>query len=207
LIYLFDQWPAGPAYRPPKDASPGAPVLGATPGRSDTGTHGSENAEPVEKSVRPYRLAWSLVALVLILLTLANTLWTFHEPLSENPVIGNWMHQAGWLQPGMDGLLRSPEQLQLVSRDMHSHPTRSGILVLSFTFMNLARDTQVYPVLEITLLDAVSRPVARRRLQPGDYLRHDADINMGLAPDVYLPVLLEFADPGMQAVGFEIRFL
>jgi hypothetical protein len=90
---------------------------------------------------------------------------------------------------------------------MHSHPTRAGILVLSMTIVNLAEHAQVYPVLEVTLLDAVNQPVARRRLQPVGYLRAGAGIEAGLAPEVYLPILLEFADPGMRAVGFEIQFL
>jgi len=153
------------------------------------------------------RLAWGLATAVLVLLTLANAAWTFRDSLAENPFIGDWLQQAGWMQAGSDRLLQDPAQLQLVSRDMHAHPTRSGVLVLSITFVNLAKRSQVYPVLEITLLDAINRPVARRNLQPDEYLRPGADIHAGLAPDVYLPVLLEFADPGMQAVGFEIHFL
>jgi len=57
------------------------------------------------------------------------------------------------------------------------------------------------------LLDVANQPVAQRRLQPVDYLRPGTDTSTGLAPDVYLPVLLELGDPGKQAVGFEIRFL
>ena len=90
---------------------------------------------------------------------------------------------------------------------MHTHPTRSGILVLSLTFVNLAPRKQAFPELEVTLTDASNQPVARRRLQPAEYLRPGADVDAGLATDVYLPVLLELGDPGEQAVGFEIRFL
>jgi len=90
---------------------------------------------------------------------------------------------------------------------MHTHPTHSGILVLSLTFVNLAQSNQAFPDLEVTLLDITNQPVARRRLQPDDYLRPGVDTETGLAADVYLPVLLELGDPGEQAVGFEIRFL
>ena len=90
---------------------------------------------------------------------------------------------------------------------MHTHPTRSGILVLSLTFVNLATRNQEFPVLEVTLMDAANQAVAQRQLQPSDYLRAGANTQAGLATDVFLPVLLELGDPGEQAVGFEIRFL
>jgi hypothetical protein len=117
------------------------------------------------------------------------------------------MKQAGWLQIEQGGLLKDPQNIQLVSHDIHTHPTRSGILVLSLTFVNLAQRQQVFPDLELTLLDSASQPVARRLLQPMDYLRPGVDTRAGFAADVYLPVLLELGDPGEQAVGFEVRFL
>ena len=117
------------------------------------------------------------------------------------------MKQTGRLQVEQQGLLKNPQQIQLVSRDMHTHPTRSGILVLSLTFVNLAQRSQVFPELEITLMDTANKPVAQRQFHPVDYLRPGADTRDGLAADVYLPVLLELGDPGELAVGFEIRFL
>ena len=125
----------------------------------------------------------------------------------KTPWINDWLKQSGWLQVEQDGLLKDPQQFQLISRDIHTHPTRKGMLVLSLTFVNLAPRSQVFPVLELTLLDAANQPVARRRLQPTDYLRPGADIQAGLAADVFLPVLLELGDPGNRAVGFEINFL
>jgi len=167
----------------------------------------SGNNEPEILESKPMRLAWRLATVLLVLITIIHITWTFREPLLANPVISNWMKQAGWLQVEQQGLLKDPKQIQLVSRDMHTHPTRSGILVLSLTFVNLAPRNQVFPELEVTLLDASSQPVAQRRLQPTDYLRPGADTEAGMAADVYLPVLLELGDPGDQAVGFEIRFL
>jgi len=208
LNFLFDDWPSGQAHGPAKGPGMEAPVLGAVtktdPNESSTV---SSDTEPGEIKANTRRLAWGLVTALLIVLTIANTAWTFREPLIENPTINTWLKQAGWLEVEQDGLLKDPQQMQLVSHDMHSHPTRSGILVLSLTFVNLAQRSQAFPVLELTLLDTANQPVAKRQLQPTDYLRPGADIQAGLATDVYLPVLLELGDPGQQAVGFEIRFL
>ena len=167
----------------------------------------SENREADKEKSEPDLKAWRLATVLLVLVTMANVLWTFRHPLLETSTIKTWKKQPGWSQNDGYGLLKQPQQIQLVSRDIHTHPTRSGILVLSLTFVNLAQQAQVFPELEVTLLDATSQAIARRRLQPADYLRAGVDIEAGLASEVYLPVLLELGDPGKQAVGFEIRFL
>ena len=208
LSFLFDDWPSGQAHGPATGSDIGPPVLSPVVNAEEAAKSGSaESDEPVEAKHGPNRLAWGLATAALILLTVAYAAWTFREPLVEKPVINAWIKQAGWLQTEQQGLLKDPQQIQLVSRDMHTHPTRSGILVLSLTFVNLAQHSQVFPELEITLLDAANQAVAQRRLQPADYLRPGADTVAGLATDVYLPVLLELGDPGELAVGFEIRFL
>lgn len=222
LSFLFDDQPSGQAQPPVSAPGSGPPIIGtqakpaeekatgkqkreAEPRRADAGTDADAKKGQVTHS--PHRLAWGLATVLLVLVTTANLGWTFRESLVKNPTVNAWLKQNGWLQVERQGLLSEPGQIQLISRDMHSHPTRSGILILSLTFVNLAQDPQTFPVLQITLLDASNQPIAQRRFQPGDYLRTGADIKTGLAADVFLPVLLELGDPGEQAVGFEIQFL
>lgn len=208
LSFLFDEWPAGEAHRPAKGPNAALPVLRPANGAaSDSEKTSSETDESDGAKVKPRQLAWMLATAALIILTIANIGWTFRQPLLDQPHINNWLKQAGWLKVEQRGLLKNPKQIQLVSRDMHTHPTRSGILVLSLTFVNLAQRNQVFPELKITLMDASNQAVAQRRLQPEEYLRPGADTQAGLATDVYLPVLLELGDPGDRAVGFEIQFL
>jgi predicted Zn finger-like uncharacterized protein len=208
LAILFDQWPSGRAHGPTSGSDTGPPVIGRsrqTPTPQDTDA--AENTDNTELQKNPHNLAWGLLAALLILITAANTGWTFREPLLHEPKVQAWLTQHGWLKVEPPGLLKSPDQIQLVSRDMHTHPTRTGILVLSLTFVNLAQTTQDFPLIEVTLLDVTSQVVARRRFQPRHYLRADADESSGLAADVFLPVLLELGDAGQKAVGFEIQFL
>lgn len=207
LNVLFDDWPSGQAYGPAEDPNTDLPILGpVTKAKRATSSTSSESNLPEDIQATRHQLAWGLATALLLLVTIANTAWTFHQPLLEYPAINAWLKQAGWLQIEQQGLQKDPQKFQLVSRDIHSHPTRSGILVLSLTFVNLAQGNQAFPDLEIKLLDAANQPVARRRLQPTDYLRPGVDTEAGLAADVYLPVLLELGDPGEQAVGFEIQF-
>ena len=207
LNILFDDWPSGRAYGPAEDPDTDLPILGPVKKAKRTGNGASSESNlPDDIEATQHRLAWGLATALLVLLTIANTAWTFHQPLLEYPAVNHWLKQAGWLQVQPQGLLKDPQQFQLVSRDIHSHPTRSGILILSLSFVNLAQRSQTFPDLEITLLDVANQPVARRRLQPADYLRPGFDSKAGLATDVYLTVLLELGDPGEQAVGFEIQF-
>lgn len=207
LSFLFDDWPSGQAHAPATGTNIGPPVLGAVKKTDGATDDTSANRETDGINNNPHHLAWGMAMMLLVLVTFLNTAWTFREPLLENPSISSWIKQLGWLQTKHEGLLKDPQQFQLVSRDIHTHPTRTGILVLSLTFVNLAQQSQVFPDLQVTLLDVASQPVARRRLKPGDYLRPGVDTQAGLAADVYLPVLLELGDPGEQAVGFEIQFL
>lgn len=208
LSFLFDEWPSGEAHRPANEPDAVLPILGrVSKTDKDAEKASAEEVEPDPARSNPARLAWAAATVLLVLLTFANIAWTFRGPLLENPRINTWMKQAGWLQVEQQGLLSDPQNIQLISRDMHTHPTRSGILVLSLTFVNLAERSQVFPKLEVTLMDAANQPVAQRQFHPEDYLRPGADTTAGLATDVYLPVLLELGDPGETAVGFEIRFL
>ena len=208
LSFLFDEWPSGEAHRPTSEPNSVLPILGRTPkAGTDVEKPTDDDDEPVPSGVKTSTIAWAVATALLVLLTLANIAWTFRGPLLDSPRINTWMKQAGWLHVEQQGLLKDPKQIQLVSRDMHTHPTRSGILVLSLTFVNLAERSQVFPELEVTLMDAANQPVAQRQFPPEDYLRPGADTKAGLATDVYLPVLLELGDPGETAVGFEIRFL
>lgn len=208
LSFLYDEWPSGEAHRPATEPDAVLPILGrANKAGTDAENATDDHTEPDTTKVSPANIAWAAAVALLVLLTLANMAWTFRGPLLDNPRINAWMTQAGWLQVEQQGLLKDSKQIQLVSRDMHTHPTRSGILVLSLTFVNLAERSQVFPELEVTLMDAANQPVAQRQFKPENYLRPGADTEAGLATDVYLPVLLELGDPGETAVGFEIRFL
>lgn len=210
LSFLFDEWPAGKARGPAKGANAVPPVLGKaskkTGPQHENDNDNGESHQEIEKENRHRQNIWLLATVLLLVLTIANAAWTFRKPLQQIPQVSAWLSQTDDLQPGNGKLLKDPSQIQLVSRDMHSHPTRTGILVLSLTFVNLAQYSQQYPDMEITLLDATNQQVAKRRFLPREYLRAGSDIQQGLATDVYLPVLLELGDPGEQAVGFEIAF-
>lgn len=71
-------------------------------------------------------------------------------------------------------LPRLADQVSIEASDLQSDNGR-GLLILSATLKNRATWAQDWPVLELTLTDAHDAVVARRVLQPADYLPPKAD--------------------------------
>lgn len=210
LAFLFDHFPGAEA-RPPAVRLHGKPpVLGQ---RSASSTIARPVPAPVtgqqtavRSGPRAATLAWRLLVAALVVLTLANLAWTFRESLVSQPQLQPLLSRFDVLPEQPPSATAMPTQIHLVSRDLHLHPTQSGILVLSATFVSLADLPQPWPVISILLLDAENRPLAGRVFEPDEYLPQGLDRGLLLAANVHVPILLEFADPGDKAVGFEIEF-
>lgn len=204
LRHLFDDFPnrASDARRPAYSTS--APLL-----RVETNESGppedAQEAEPRAWWSRWSRHGWWALVAVLCLATVLNTAWLFRERISPDSAVGGWLHGIGVSGFEPPGEFRDPSLFHLVARDIHTHPTRPGVLVLSATFVNLAERAQPYPTVAVTLLDPDSRPLVVRSFPPEDYLAVDTDTPK-LTPNQHVPILLEFQDPGEKAVGFELAF-
>ena len=212
LESLFDEWPA-PGAKAPGAAEP--PVLGlaldldaAARARRLAGD-GEDEPEPAAGGGRRrllLRLGWA-VGLIALLVIVAFQVAEFRgEPLLEQAAVRSALERVGLREPPPAQPFRDLDRIHLVSRELRSHPQRSGWLRLDATIVNRASQTQPWPHLEITLLDAAGETVTHRRFAPADYLRPGSDPSRGMAPQAYLPLTVELEDPGMRAVGFELEF-
>lgn len=216
LESLFDEWPdAGD-----RPASHGdLPVLGITidleaakKAKLRTGNDGlfSDEDDTTENSAgsrgKMLRAVWIFAAIALLAVVVVNVGEYFQQPLLDSPVVRDALVKTGLREPPVQAPFRNLEQIQLVSRDMRSHPTRADALRLSATIVNRAPRAQAFPELEVILLDSGGQALASRMFKPGEYLAEDADIETGMTPEAYLPINLDLADPGNQAVGFELNF-
>jgi len=206
LRVLYDEYPQGEPAGFGGAPLRAAPVLGSDgdlPARTESA--GSDGDQPAAGR-DPRRRLWHALLAALVLVTLFNFAWTFGNTLLEQPGVRDAM--VKWHVPGVEppGAFRDVSRIHLVSRDIHPHPTRAGILVLSATFVNLAERAQPYPDLSLTLLDVDNHALAARTFKPADYLRGDRNPASLLQPGAQVPILLEFADPGKAAVGFDIEF-
>ena len=207
LTRLFDHWPDQHTRPPPFKPGDATPVLGRKESTQDSEVDlppGPDSRGELRRD--PNRAAWIAMFVILLLITASNLAWTFREPLLANEHVRKALVGAGLAPMEETGPFRDSGRLHLVSRDMHKHPSRTGMLALSVVFVNRADQPQPYPGLEVTLTDASGLALARREFSAGDYLPGNGDRQALLAPNVHIPILLEFEDPGDNAVGFEISF-
>lgn len=216
LESLFDEWP-DPGDHPPKAGK--LPVLGLKldleaakqarlmPGEASfiTDEKGGGN-QGTERSRRMQRTAWITTAIVLLIFVTVYLTEFFQQPLLDSPAVRNMLVKTGLREASSAAPLRNLDQLQLLSRDLRSHPTRSDALRLSLTIVNRAPRSQAFPKLEVILLDASGQALISRLFEPEEYLAQGADIDTGMTPEAYLHINLDLADPGRQAVGFELNF-
>jgi hypothetical protein len=102
-------------------------------------------------------------------------------------------------------LKRSPELVQMISRNIISHPNDKGILLISASIENKSKYAQPYPYVEVTLLDNQNNIIALRRFKPIEYLLHTSSAAFPAKKEAILQ--LKIADPGRKATRFNFKFM
>jgi len=215
LEHLFDDWPAAGA----KPAGAGElPVLGLNidftrAGRSRlepaeaalTGA-GEPSTERAPRGRLGLRALWLTAALALAAIVIVKLAEFNGTPLIEPATVDSALIRLGVKEPEPVKPFRDLDQIRLVSRQLLSHPADPGMLRLQATIVNRAPRRQAYPEIEVTLFGAGGERVSSVRFEPEDYLAAGSDRSRGMTPQAYLPLTLDFDDPGNTAVGFEIDF-
>lgn len=155
----------------------------------------------------PVSLVWPLLAVLLMVSLGGQYLYFARADLAQYQALRPWLQRA-CTYLGCDlPLRRAPEQIELLSRDVISHPRIRNALLISATFVNRADFIQVYPVLQISLSNESGTVVAMRRFQPEEYLAQGARIAAGMALGVPVHVVLEVVEPKHSATSFQFEFL
>ena len=152
-------------------------------------------------------LLWSLGCLVLIASLLLEYAW-FHR---------NELAQVSEAQPLIEKLcqhidcqqirLRDPARIELLSRNVYTHPNHKQALMISLTLVNHAPFAQAYPDIRIDFSDLRGQRIASRRFRPEEYLQTEASQLRPLEPDLPASFTMEIVDPGKQAITYEFSFL
>jgi predicted Zn finger-like uncharacterized protein len=150
---------------------------------------------------------WSLMITLTALTLILQLAYVQREWLVTQKHIGNYIetvcHRLSWctLQPNRD-----LSQLQLVSRNVYSHPNIENALMINAVITNTAPFPQPYPTLLVSMSNVRGQIVAQRYFKPSEYLQLDAD-QILMEHGKAVPVSVEVVDPGQDALAFELDFL
>jgi len=152
------------------------------------------------------RWPWVLACFTLLLILLSQLGWACRDVLIADPTVGPMLSQVCATLNCTLPLVRDVRQLHLLARDVQTHPSVPGALMISATVRNDAAFAQPWPVVSITLYDVNGKRLAMRRLSPSEYLSDNGELQRGLAAAASTALVFEVEDPGQQAVTFELGF-
>ncbi|MBS0375556.1 MAG: DUF3426 domain-containing protein [Proteobacteria bacterium] len=165
-----------------------------------------ERAPPAEPEPGPppgRRIAAMAAAIALSLALLAQVVNHYREALADSPMLGpalaSLYARFGLpLEPNWDLTAFDVRQWGAQSEEV------AGVLTLRASIVNKAARSQPYPLLRVTLEDRFGSRVGRREFTPAEYLPGRAQPRSLLASGARADADLKLADPGNQAVGFEL---
>ncbi|HEY5789677.1 MAG TPA: DUF3426 domain-containing protein, partial [Gammaproteobacteria bacterium] len=128
-------------------------------------------------------------------------------PLLGSAALRPWLEQGcAWVGCRLPAL-RDPSRVEILARDIRTHPQYGNGLLVDLTIVNRASFTQPFPVLQLTFTSLDEQWFAQRRFHPVEYLGLNRGTAERLPPDIPVQIVLELLDPGPEAVNFTFAFL
>ncbi len=152
-------------------------------------------------------LLWSLAILFLGLTLVLEYAWFNRDKLAQLPQAKPWIERLCQLTDCKLATLSDPTQIELLSRNVYSHPNRKQALMVSLTLVNHAGFAQPYPDMQIDFSDIRGAIVAARRFHADEYRPREQAATELLPPEQPVSFTLEIVDPGKQAMTYEFNFL
>ncbi len=163
----------------------------------------------VEGGHRTPRLAgrtlWISLTVLLSVFLVGQLIYLFRDTLAQlpgmrGPLLAFCESTGCTIAPRRD-----LNKLSLLNRNVYSHPNVAGALIISATIVNNASFAQQYPVLAVSMANVRGKTIAQRSFNPQDYLPL-ADVEAGMTPGAPVSIALQVADPGSDAMTFELDF-
>jgi len=152
-------------------------------------------------------LLWSIGILFLTATLLIEYVWFNREQFNQIPELQAAIEKLCKQIECKNIKVRDPAKIELISRNVYSHPNEKGALMVNVTMINNADFAQPYPVMQIDFSDIRGGTVAARRFLPTEYLQVESEQLRLLQPDVNTDIRLEIQDPGKQAMTYEFNFI
>jgi len=157
-------------------------------------------------------ILWGIGTLLLVTTLAIEYIWFNRDQLNQMPQLQAWTEKLCQRFECKNISMRNPKQIELVSRNVYSHPNEKNALMVNITMKNLANFAQPYPIMQIKFSDVRGGSVAARRFLPSEYLptemRQMTTIQAQLfEADTNMTFTMEIQDPGKQAMTYEFDFL
>lgn len=168
--------------------------------------------EPLEVDWEPTpnwkkRLLWPTLVFVALLLLAVQVAWLeFHRLSRIEPYRSLYAIACQHLNCTLPDLV-DRSKIQTSNLIVRSHPEVEGALMVDVILQNNAPFEQSFPSLLLTFANLRNEPVASRRLTPDEYLGGElAGIDvMPIKQPIHIG--LEIADPGSEAVSYNIAIV
>lgn len=152
-------------------------------------------------------VAWSVAILILTVSLFVEYAWFNRNELVTNPQLKPWVTKICNFTSCEAMALRYPKEIEMVSRNIYSHPNLSNALMISVTMINHATFAQSFPNVKIDFSDVRGSVVASRTFMPEEYLQLKKKSLRLLPPEASTDISLEIKDPGPRAMTYEFNFL
>lgn len=157
-------------------------------------------------------LAWVGGILLLSTTLIIQYLWLNRDQFVESPRFQTLAENTCLKFDCSKITIRDPAQIELLTRNVFSHPDEKNALMINIALQNNAKFSQPYPVLQINFSDIRGDAVVARRFTPAEYLAEystetEQQNNALLPPGTGANFNLEIEDPGKQAITYEFDFL
>jgi predicted Zn finger-like uncharacterized protein len=163
-----------------------------------------------EGSARPVSnvatAAWSLAILALVFALAGEYIWFNRPQLLQQPGVKPIAETLCELTDCEHMQMRDPAQIEMISRNVYTHPNAKNALMISTTLVNHAAYAQPYPDVQIDFSNVRGELVASRRFAPEEYLQPDNDKPDLLQSGNPVSFGLEIKDPGKEAITYEFSF-
>jgi len=148
---------------------------------------------------------WLLAAPVLVFLILAQAAFFWRVELAAHlpslkPALIVYCNVFGRDVP----LPQNGDKMSIESSDLEADPNQENRITLNALLRNRDTGVQAFPNLELTLNDAQDKPMARRILNPADYLPPAENEKTGLLPNHELNVKLPLDTTDLKPSGYRL---
>ncbi len=162
---------------------------------------------PPDSFIRPRPKRGAVVlSLILIVLLAGQIIYLRRTEIAANwpnvkPYLTSFCGYVGCRVP----LPQQIDQLAIETSEMQMDPTRPTVVLVTAILRNQSAVQQAYPILEVTLMDAQDRPIARRSLIASEYLDPPPKMDEGLAPNSEVITHTGVETVGIKAAGYRLR--